>query len=46
MIETLEGVQNARAIAKLPGVSAIFAASGDLGNSRATRRVIRSTRRW
>jgi 4-hydroxy-2-oxoheptanedioate aldolase len=32
MIETLEGVQNARAIAKLPGVSALFAASGDLGN--------------
>jgi 2-keto-3-deoxy-L-rhamnonate aldolase RhmA len=32
MIETLEGVQNARDIAKLPGVSAIFAASGDLGN--------------
>ncbi|WGF86705.1 aldolase/citrate lyase family protein [Marinivivus vitaminiproducens] len=32
MIETLEGVENARAIAKLPGVSAIFAASGDLGN--------------
>jgi hypothetical protein len=32
MIETLEGVQNAREIAKLPGVSAIFAASGDLGN--------------
>jgi 2-keto-3-deoxy-L-rhamnonate aldolase RhmA len=32
MIETLEGVQNARNIAKLPGVSAIFAASGDLGN--------------
>jgi 2-keto-3-deoxy-L-rhamnonate aldolase RhmA len=32
MIETLEGVQNVREIAKLPGVSAIFAASGDLGN--------------
>jgi 2-keto-3-deoxy-L-rhamnonate aldolase RhmA len=32
MIETLEGVQNAREIAKLPGVGAIFAASGDLGN--------------
>jgi 2-keto-3-deoxy-L-rhamnonate aldolase RhmA len=32
MIETLEGVENAREIAKLPGVSAIFAASGDLGN--------------
>jgi 2-keto-3-deoxy-L-rhamnonate aldolase RhmA len=32
MIETLEGVENARAIAKLPGVTALFAASGDLGN--------------
>ena len=32
MIETLEGVQDAREIAKLPGVTAIFAASGDLGN--------------
>ncbi len=32
MIETLEGVENVREIAKLPGVSAIFAASGDLGN--------------
>ncbi len=32
MIETLEGLQNADAIAKVPGVSAIFAASGDLGN--------------
>jgi len=32
MIETLEGVQNAAEIAKVPGVSAIFAASGDLGN--------------
>lgn len=32
MIETLQGVENARQIAKLPGVSAIFAASGDLGN--------------
>jgi 2-keto-3-deoxy-L-rhamnonate aldolase RhmA len=32
MIETLQGVENAREIAKLPGVSAIFAASGDLGN--------------
>jgi len=32
MIETLEGVQNAAAIAKVPGVSAIFAASGDLAN--------------
>jgi len=32
MIETLEGVENAREIAKLPGVTGIFAASGDLGN--------------
>jgi 2-keto-3-deoxy-L-rhamnonate aldolase RhmA len=32
MIETLEGLSNADEIAKVPGVSAIFAASGDLGN--------------
>jgi 2-keto-3-deoxy-L-rhamnonate aldolase RhmA len=32
MIETLEGVKNAEEIAKVPGVSALFAASGDLGN--------------
>ena len=32
MIETLEGVKNADDIAKVPGVSAVFAASGDLGN--------------
>ncbi len=32
MIETLEGLRNADAIAKVPGVSAIFAASTDLGN--------------
>jgi 2-keto-3-deoxy-L-rhamnonate aldolase RhmA len=32
MIETMEGVMNAEEIAKVPGVSAIFAASGDLGN--------------
>lgn len=32
MIETLEGVENAAEIAKVPGVTAIFAASGDLGN--------------
>ena len=32
MIETLEGVKNADAIAKIPGVTGIFAASGDLGN--------------
>jgi len=32
MIETLDGVQNAREIASIPGVTALFAASGDLGN--------------
>ena len=32
MIETLEGIKNAREIAKIPGVTAIFAASGDLSN--------------
>jgi 2-keto-3-deoxy-L-rhamnonate aldolase RhmA len=32
MIETLEGIANAHEIAKVPGVTAIFAASGDLGN--------------
>ncbi len=32
MIETLEGLKNADAIARVPGVTAIFAASGDLGN--------------
>ncbi|MEQ1730104.1 MAG: aldolase/citrate lyase family protein [Vicinamibacterales bacterium] len=32
MIETLDGLKNADAIAKVPGVSAVFAASGDLGN--------------
>jgi 2-keto-3-deoxy-L-rhamnonate aldolase RhmA len=32
MIETLEGIKNAREIAKVPGVTAVFAASGDLGN--------------
>lgn len=32
MIETLEGLKNAGEIAKVPGVSAVFAASGDLGN--------------
>ena len=32
MIETLEGIKNAAAIAKVPGVTAVFAASGDLGN--------------
>jgi 2-keto-3-deoxy-L-rhamnonate aldolase RhmA len=32
MIETLEGLKSADAIAKVPGVTALFAASGDLGN--------------
>jgi 2-keto-3-deoxy-L-rhamnonate aldolase RhmA len=32
MIETLEGLKNADAIAKVPGVTGIFAASGDIGN--------------
>jgi len=32
MIETLEGVSNAREIAQLPGVDGIFAAAGDIGN--------------
>jgi 2-keto-3-deoxy-L-rhamnonate aldolase RhmA len=32
MIETLEGVKNAREIAKIPGVDGLFAASGDIGN--------------
>jgi 2-keto-3-deoxy-L-rhamnonate aldolase RhmA len=32
MIETLEGIQHVDEIASIPGVDAIFAASGDLGN--------------
>ena len=32
MIETLDGAKNAREIAAIPGVTAVFAASGDLGN--------------
>lgn len=32
MIETLEGVKSAHEIASIPGVTALFAASGDLGN--------------
>jgi 2-keto-3-deoxy-L-rhamnonate aldolase RhmA len=32
MIETIEGVKNAAEIAKVPGIHALFAASGDLGN--------------
>jgi 2-keto-3-deoxy-L-rhamnonate aldolase RhmA len=32
MIETLEGIKNAHEIAKVEGIDAVFAASGDLGN--------------
>jgi len=32
MIETLEGIKNAAGISSVPGVTAVFAASGDLGN--------------
>ncbi len=32
MIETLEGAAQAKQIAAIPGVTAVFAASGDLGN--------------
>jgi 2-keto-3-deoxy-L-rhamnonate aldolase RhmA len=32
MIETINGVKEAYEIAKVPGVTAVFAASGDLGN--------------
>jgi 2-keto-3-deoxy-L-rhamnonate aldolase RhmA len=32
MIETIGGVEQAREIAAIPGVDAVFAASGDLGN--------------
>src|SRR5260370_1772049 len=32
MIETINGVKEAYDIAKVPGVTAVFAASGDLGN--------------
>ncbi len=32
MIETIEGVQDAKEIAAIPGVTAVFAASGDLAN--------------
>jgi len=32
MLETLEALKNADAIAKVPGITAVFAASGDLGN--------------
>lgn len=32
MIETIEGVKNAAAIARVPGIHAVYAASGDIGN--------------
>jgi 2-keto-3-deoxy-L-rhamnonate aldolase RhmA len=32
MIETLGGIKHAYEIAKIPGVTAVFAASGDLGS--------------
>ncbi len=32
MIETLDGLKDADKIAKLPGVTAVFATSADLGN--------------
>jgi 2-keto-3-deoxy-L-rhamnonate aldolase RhmA len=32
MIETLDGLKNVDAISRVPGVTAVFAASGDLGN--------------
>src|SRR5262249_558297 len=32
MIETLEGLKNVDEIAKVPGITAVFAASSDLGN--------------
>src|SRR5262249_49464981 len=32
MIETLEGIKNAHEIARVPGIDAVFAASGDLAN--------------
>ena len=32
MLETLEALKNAEAIAAVPGITAVFAASGDLGN--------------
>jgi 2-keto-3-deoxy-L-rhamnonate aldolase RhmA len=38
MIETLEGLKNSDEIAKVPGVTALFAASGDLGNFSGYRR--------
>jgi len=40
MIETLDGLQDADKIAALPGVTALFAASGDLGNFGGYARVL------
>src|ERR1700742_594138 len=37
MIETLDGLKDADRIAKIPGVTAIFAASADLGNFAGTK---------
>jgi 2-keto-3-deoxy-L-rhamnonate aldolase RhmA len=37
MIETLAGLKDADRIAKIPGVTAVFAASGDLGNHSGYR---------
>jgi 2-keto-3-deoxy-L-rhamnonate aldolase RhmA len=37
MIETLDGLKDADRIAKIPGVTAIFAASSDLGNFAGTK---------
>jgi len=43
MIETLEGLKNADEIAKVPGVSAVFAASSDLGNFSGYQQGSRTT---
>ena len=45
MIETLDGLKDADRIAKIPGVTAIFAASGDLGNHTGYRQGRSRTRR-
>src|SRR5258705_4894308 len=37
MLETLEALKNAEEIAKVPGITAVFAASGDLGNCSGYR---------
>jgi len=43
MLETLEALKNAEAIAAVPGITAVFAASGDLVTSPATSRAIPTT---